>query len=67
MTIQIPFTPLTPEALARLTGEEQIAFGVAADYISADQKPPMDVIVTLLLAVQRLITSPTPAPETPRT
>jgi len=58
MTIKIPFIPVTPAALARLTGEEQIAFGVAADYIGADQKPPMDVIVTLLLAVQRLITEP---------
>lgn len=54
----IPFDPVTPAALARLTREEQLAFGVAADYTAAGQKPPMDVIVTLLLAVQRLITEP---------
>ena len=64
----IPFAPVTSAALARLTREEQLAFGVAADHIGADQKPPMDVIVTLLLAVQRLITDrDVPPPGAPHT
>jgi hypothetical protein len=58
MTSQIPFKPVTPEALATLTPAEQHAFAAAATYVAGDQKPPVGVIVTLVETVQRLITEP---------
>jgi hypothetical protein len=56
MSTQIPFTPVTPESLARLTPAEQQAFTMACEWLAGDLKPPADVIVTLVQAVQRLIT-----------
>jgi hypothetical protein len=58
MTSQVPFGPVTPEALAKLTPAEQHAFAAAATYVAGDQKPPLGVIVTLTETVQRLITEP---------
>jgi hypothetical protein len=60
MTSQIPFAPLTPEALSRLTPEEREAFLLAAQFLAGDQKPPAGTIVTLVQAVQRLIGEPDP-------
>jgi hypothetical protein len=58
MTSQIPFAPLTPESLARLTPAEQHAFAVASEYLAGSQKPPLGVIVTLAETIRRLITGP---------
>lgn len=58
MTSQIPFTPVTGEALARLTTGERAAFSVAAGYLARDQKPPMETTVTLVETIQRLISEP---------
>lgn len=55
---QIAFTALTPDAMARLTRAEQAAFMAAAVTVAQDQKPPLEVTVTLLLALQRLLTEP---------
>ncbi len=60
MTSQIPFTPLTPESMGRLTLDEQLAFEAAACAVAGDQKPSLEVTATLVLAVQRLITGPVP-------
>ena len=59
MTSQIPFTPVTADALARLTTGERAAFSAAADYLARDQKPPMGTIVTLVDTIRRLIGEPT--------
>lgn len=56
MTSQIPFTPVTPEAMARLTLDEQMAFLAATGSVAQDQKPSLEVIATLVLTIQRLIT-----------
>ena len=58
MTSQVPFGPVTPEALAKLTPAEQHAFAAAATYVAGDQKPPLGVIVTLTETIRRLITEP---------
>ena len=58
MNAQIPFAPLTPESLARLTPAEQHAFAVASEYLAGSQKPPLGVIVTLAETIRRLITEP---------
>ena len=58
MTSQIPFTPVTAEALARLTTGERAAFSAAADCLARDQKPPMGTIVTLVETICRLIGEP---------
>lgn len=58
MTSQIPFTPLTPEAMERLTLDEVLAFEAATCAVAGDQKPSLEVIASLVLTVQRLITEP---------
>lgn len=58
MTTEIPFTPVTLEALARLTPAEQRAFQDAAVHVAAEHKPPMGTVVTLVETIQRLITEP---------
>jgi len=58
MSSQIPFTPVTPEALARLTPAERDAFTTAAEQLAGSQKPSMMTIVTLVETVQRLIAVP---------
>jgi hypothetical protein len=62
MTSQIPFTPLTPEALARLTPAERETFTMASGMLAAEQKPSMGTIVELYETIHRLITEPVPAP-----
>jgi hypothetical protein len=56
MSSQIPFTPLTAAALARLTPAEQGEFTMAAGQVAASQKPSMMTVVALVEMVQRLIT-----------
>lgn len=63
MTSQIPFTPLTPEALARLTLDEQMAFLAATGAVAQDQKPSLEVTATVVLTVQRLIGEAASGPE----
>lgn len=58
MTSQIPFAPLTPEALEKLTPVERQAFVVAAELVACHQKPSMETVVTLVETIQRLITGP---------
>lgn len=60
MTSQIPFTPLTPEAMERLTLDEALAFEAATVAVAGDQKPLLEVVATLVLAIQRLITGAAP-------
>ena len=55
MTSQIPFTPLTPEALSRLTPDERNTFALAAEQVAAEQKPSMMTIAGLVETVGRLI------------
>jgi hypothetical protein len=57
---QIPFTPLSPEALARLTPAERISFLTAAGQAARDNNPPLSTTVELLLTIHRLLTSPDP-------
>lgn len=56
MTSQIPFTPLTPGSVERLTLDEALAFEAATVAVANDQKPSLEVVATLVLAVHRLIT-----------
>jgi hypothetical protein len=68
VTTQIPFTPITPAAMARLTTSEQHAFTAAAGHVASDRPPPLEVAVTLMLAIQRLITErDVPPPGAPHT
>lgn len=64
MTSQIPFTPLTPEALDRLTLDERLAFLAATGAVGDDQKPSLEVVATLVLTVQRLISEAVPGAVT---
>ena len=57
---QIPFTPVTAEALARLTPVERNTFIMAAEQVAAEQKPSMMTIVVLVEIIQRLITEQQP-------
>ena len=58
MTSQIPFAPVTAEALSRLTAGDRAALALAAGYLARDQKPPMETIVTLAETVGRLTGEP---------
>ena len=58
MNAQIPFAALTGEALGRLSPDERLAFEAAAVAVAGDQKPSLEVIATLVLTVQRLISEP---------
>jgi hypothetical protein len=58
MTSQIPFTPVTPEALARLTAIERLTFQTSAGLAAAGQKPSLESVVILLEIIQRLIAEP---------
>jgi hypothetical protein len=58
MSARIPFTPVTPEALARLEPAERQAFRAAAVCVAGDQKPPLGVIADLVLTIQRLVAEP---------
>lgn len=56
MSSQIPFKPLTPEALSRLTEDEQVSFTKALLCVAEDRIPPSSVLADLVEMVQRLIT-----------
>jgi hypothetical protein len=58
MTSQIPFTPITPEALARLTTIERLTFQTSAGLVAAGQKPSLESVVILLEIIQRLLAEP---------
>ena len=60
-TSQVPFTPVTAEALDRLTPAERDSFTMAAEQVACSQKPSMMTIVALIETIQRQITEPTPA------
>jgi len=55
MTSQLPFTPLTPDDLARLEPAERMAFTVAASQVARDENPGINTTAALLLTIQRLI------------
>lgn len=56
MSSQIPYTPVTAEALERLTEDERASFTRAAQYVAEDSYPPIALVADLVLMVQRLIT-----------
>ena len=63
MSSQVPFTPLTPEALSQLGSGELAAFTEATRSVADDRKPSSEVITHLLAIIQRLFTrSGTEAP-----
>jgi hypothetical protein len=64
VTSQVPFTPLTPGAMERLTLDEALAFEAAACAVAGDQKPSLEVVATLVLTVQRLISESVPGAVT---
>ncbi len=55
MSSQLPFTPLTPDDLARLEPAERMAFTVAAGQVARDENPGINTTAALLLTIQRLI------------
>lgn len=57
---QIPFTPVTAEALARLTPAERNTFAMAAEQVASSQKPSMMTIDELIETIRRLITEEAP-------
>jgi hypothetical protein len=61
-TSQVPFTPVTREALATLEPAERIAFTVAAARVARGDNPPLNTTAALLLTIQRLITETGPPP-----
>jgi hypothetical protein len=62
-TSQVPFTPVTREALATLEPAERIAFTVASAQVARGDNPPPNTTAALLLTIQRLITEAAgPAP-----
>jgi hypothetical protein len=58
-TSQVPFTPVTPEALAKLEPAERLAFTVASAQVARDENPGINTTAALVLTVQRLITERT--------
>ena len=63
---QVPFTPLTPDDVARLEPAERLAFTVAAGQVARDMNPGINTTAALLLAIQRLIAEPADGPERDR-
>ena len=59
-TAQVPFTPLTPDDVARLEPAERLAFTVAASQVARDENPGINTAAVLLLTIQRLITERRP-------
>jgi hypothetical protein len=55
MSTEVPFTPLTPDDLARLEPAERMAFTVAAGQVARDVNPGINTTAALLLTIQRLI------------
>lgn len=60
---QIPFTPVTAEALERLTEEERAAFTEAAGQVAEGVEPSLAAVAELVAIVQRLITETAPAAD----
>jgi len=54
-TSQVPFTPVTAEALATLTPAERLAFTVASAKVARDENPGINTTAALLLTIQRLL------------
>ncbi len=48
MSSQIPFTPVTLAALAKLTGQERSAFVTATELVVRDEKPPLALAAELV-------------------
>jgi hypothetical protein len=63
---QLPFTPLTPDDLARLEPAERMAFTVAAGQVARDVNPGINTTAALLLTIQRLIGEALERAETAR-
>lgn len=60
MSSQIPFTPLTPEAVSRLTPSERDTFMLATGMLAVSQKPSMGTVVELVETIHRLIVEQRP-------
>jgi len=58
VTSQIPFTPLSPEAMARLEPAERLAFTTAASQVARDKNPGINTTAALVLTIHRLISEP---------
>lgn len=58
MSPQVPFAPVTPAALARLTPAEQLTLETSAGLVACGQMPSMESVVTLVETIARLIAEP---------
>jgi len=54
-TSQIPFTPLSDEAMARLEPAERLAFTTAASQVAREENPGINTTTALVLTIHRLI------------
>lgn len=65
MTSQVPFEPLTPAALAKLTEGEQATYARAVQYVRDCRVAPYTVLVGLAGMVHRLVSGEPEGGETP--